>query len=123
MRARYTAHVVGQIDFIVETFDPASRDTVDRTRIEQSATETEWKGLMVLDVESGGPDDTTGIVEFAARYNTPSGVRVLHERSSFRRVAGNWHYVSGQPGRPPGRNARCLCGSGKKVKQCCGARR
>ena len=44
---------------------------------------------------AGGPDDTSGVVEFIARYRQGSTADQQHERSSFERRAGRWVYVSG----------------------------
>jgi SEC-C motif-containing protein len=49
---------------------------------------------------------------------------VLEEASRFRREAGRWYYLEGRPTLTrlkPGRNEACPCGSGRKLKQCCGA--
>lgn len=120
MRSRYTAHVRGRVDYLVATHDPATREAFDEAAAERWAANSRWLGLSVLDAAAGGPDDSRGEVEFAARFDAGDGPTVHHERSTFRRVDGAWVYTDGRPGKPPGRNAPCLCGSGKKYKRCCG---
>lgn len=61
-----------------------------------------WRGLQVVDVVRGGPDDTEGIVEFRATYVRHAGGAssavsrgVQHERSRFVREHGRWLYLDG----------------------------
>jgi SEC-C motif-containing protein len=130
MRSRYSAHVRGAIDYLVETYDPDTRASVDRAATARWARESEWLGLTVLATEAGGPADERGIVEFEARYRSAGGAPQVHrERSRFRRHDGRWTYVDGTALKPApvvraasvGRNDPCPCGSGKKHKKCCGA--
>ncbi|MGZ3408476.1 MAG: YchJ family protein [Polyangia bacterium] len=129
MRSRYTAHVLGRIDYLLETHDPATRGGVDRAAVERWARESTWLGLTIVARERGGADEDEGVVEFEAAYSPAGGVRVVHhERSRFRRRQGRWRYVDGEtigaaPARraaTPGRNDPCPCKSGKKYKRCCG---
>ena len=86
-------------------------------------------GLTILATEAGGEGDETGTVEFVARYRAKGHDLSHHERSTFRRVDGRWHFVDGKTIKPPpvkaepraGRNDPCPCGSGKKFKRCHGA--
>ena len=45
--------------------------------------------------ERGGPLDTTGVVEFVARYRSDGDRGELHETSRFTRERGRWYYVDG----------------------------
>ncbi len=123
MRSRYTAHVRGAIDYIVDTHDPATRATLDRRAIGRWARDSDWLGLTILAV-----DEAAGVVEFAARYRADGREQRHHERSRFIRADGRWCYRDGVHVAPPvaaravtvGRNEPCPCGSGKKHKKCCG---
>ncbi len=53
-----------------------------------------WDGLVVEDA-IGGALDSTGAVQFRARFQRGSTPLELHERSVFERVDGRWLYVSG----------------------------
>lgn len=116
MRSRYTAHVVGDVEYLMSTWDTPA----DRGAVETWARESEWLGLEIVRAEES-------VVEFRARYRDAAGVeRVHHERSRFRRRDGRWVYVDGVAvpaarGASVGRNDPCPCGSGKKHKKCCGA--
>lgn len=92
MRSRYTAYALHQADHVFRTWHPRTRP--DRPLVDR---EVEWTGLRVIRVERGGPDDDTGIVEFAARNCGPHGLGELHEVSHFARRAGRWCYLDGDP--------------------------
>jgi SEC-C motif-containing protein len=129
MRARYAAHVLGEVDFILESIHPDHLEGVDRANTELWAKESKWLGFELLATDRGGPDDDTGTVDFVARYKL-RGVAVAHrERANFEKKDGRWFFVDGKDLPAPtarhegprvGRNDPCPCGSGKKYKKCCG---
>jgi SEC-C motif-containing protein len=129
MRSRYTAYVTGNIDHVVATHDPATRDTVDREASTAWSKQSQWHGLEVRATEAGGAGDTTGVVEFIARFTLAGRSQQHHERSRFVKQDDHWYYVDGEvlKARPVereapkvGRNEPCPCGSGKKYKKCHG---
>ena len=129
MRARYTAYVKQEIDFIINSCEKGEKIAeIDRKATEDWSKNSTWHGLKILRTEKGGPDDTEGIVEFECIY-TQKGIRDdHHEISGFRKIDGEWLYSEGvvrpttvvREGRKVGRNEPCPCGSGKKYKNCCG---
>ena len=131
MRARYTAHVVGDMGFVVATHHPATRTEIDEEATARWARESEWQGLEIIDVEGGDAGDDVGRVEFKARYRDASRKRhVHHERARFERYHGAWYFRDAEVPEvdqvvrdvpKQGRNEPCACGSGKKHKRCCGA--
>jgi SEC-C motif domain protein len=129
MRSRYTCYTLNEVDYIVASHDPATRDDVDRDAAAQWAEGAEWQGLEILDVVDGGGVDDTGVVEFVAKFAIQGQEQRHHERSNFKKIDGSWYYVDGEMVRPKpvkregarvGRNELCPCGSGKKFKKCCG---
>lgn len=128
MRSRYTAFVQGKVDYILDTHDPQTRNSVDRTGTQRWAEESNWKGLQIVGTQDGGASDKTGTVEFIARYEVKGQSLAHHEMAQFRTIDGRWFFVEGRPvkGTParadakPERNAPCPCGSGKKYKKCHG---
>ena len=126
MRSRYSAYVLEEIDYIVETHNPETRDEeVDRDATAQWAATSNWKGLTIVGTEKGGPDDKEGMVEFIARYETDGSTISHHERSYFARIDDRWYFTDSENPGPRrvnkvGRNEPCPCGSGKKYKKCCG---
>ena len=126
MRSRYTAYARGDAAHLARTLAPEHRAGFDAADVRAGTRETQWLGLEILDIKDGGIEDSTGTVEFVARFQRQGQTRALHERSRFRRDEsdGRWVYVDGDMNvesvKKPGRNAPCPCGSGKKFKQCCG---
>ena len=129
MRSRYSAYVLGNMDYLADTLAPEARTDFDPVEAGGTAKESVWQGLEVRAVTDGGADDATGTVEFVARFRLHGEPHVHHELASFRREQGRWVFVDGDldPKRPPrqvvkvGRNEPCPCGSGRKYKKCCGA--
>lgn len=127
MRARYTAHVKVELDFIYNSTHADVRGDYDVNETRKWAADSDWLGLDVVSSKDGTPDDDTGEVEFVARFRTKEGIRTHHERSEFRRVEDNWYFFQGEMVKAQplskakvGRNEPCPCGSGKKFKKCCG---
>ncbi|WP_288798245.1 YchJ family protein [uncultured Arsenicicoccus sp.] len=83
MRSRYSAFVVGDADYLLQTWDPATRP--GELRLD---SEREWLGLRVIRADG---DE----VEYAARSLVGGRTHELHEISRFRRLLGRWVYVDG----------------------------
>lgn len=90
MRSRYSAFAVENADYLLRTWDPATRPR--RLRLDPAQ---EWTRLEILARTGGGPLHVEGTVEFRAHYRHPGGSGVLHEHSRFRREDGRWVYVDG----------------------------
>jgi len=129
LRSRYTAFVLGNIEYLADTLGPEIRGDFDQVEAANTAKDAKWQGLEVRAVTGGGADDETASIEFIARFRLHDQQRAHHEVSEFRREDGRWMCVGGEmdPKGPPrrvvkvGRNEPCPCGSGKKFKKCCGA--
>lgn len=129
MRARYTAYVVHNIDFIINTCQEGEGIAdIDRKATEDWSKQSEWHGLRILHTEKGTENDDEGIVEFEADYSLHQMRDVHHETAAFKKYNGEWKYTTGalktttvkRDGAKVGRNDPCPCGSGKKYKFCCG---
>ena len=130
MRSRYAAFAKHEIDYILNTVAPAKRADFDRAGIETWAKSSEWTGLDIVATEKGGPSDTTGTVEFVAKYKEGGEDRKHDELATFVKIDGRWFFEDGatpkvkpirREGPAIGRNDPCHCGSGKKFKKCHGA--
>jgi SEC-C motif-containing protein len=133
MRARYSAYVKCEVDFLLESLHPDGSRGVDRESTKAWAQNAEWHGLEILSTAAGGEKDETGEVEFVAKYTMQDEPQRHHERAMFKRRAaagggGDWLYLDGNELHPApvvgprvrvGRNDVCLCGSGSKFKKCC----
>lgn len=123
MRSRYSAYVVGNIDYIAKTNDPVGGENFDAEAAEAWSQQSEWLGLEIIAAQGNE-------VEFRARFKTDGKELVHHEVSLFRfdQKTSTWFYQDGKDIREPikniepkvGRNDSCSCGSGKKFKKCCG---
>ena len=123
MRSRYSAYVVGNLDYLLQSWHPSTRpESID------PATVPQWHDLKILSTERGKENDLEGTVEFKA-IGTSHGKRwELHEVSRFVKEEGQWLYVDADTEINPaphrtkkvGRNAPCPCGSNRKFKKCCG---
>jgi SEC-C motif-containing protein len=127
MRARYSAYVYAEMDFIFESTHPDYRQDYDHAGTKEWAETAEWLGLEIIGTDRGGEDDSVGEVEFAARFKEKGEARTHHEAGQFKRKEGRWVFTEGRmAGKKPltvvkiGRNDPCSCGSGQKYKKCCG---
>ena len=129
MRARYSAYVSHQIDFLLESLHPDYRTDFDQDATRRWADSAQWLGLEILATDAGGTEDDVGTVEFIASFQEKGATRQHRELAHFRRCESRWYYVEGSLPKPVqvvrdapkvGRNDPCPCGSGKKFKKCCG---
>ena len=129
MRSRYTAYTRANIDYVINTHHPDTRDSLDERATRSWAENATWLGLKIVETQAGGEGDDEGIVEFEAYYKLRGRDQHHHERSTFVRDDGRWYFRDGdaiaqQPERRAspkiGRNDPCSCDSGKKFKKCCG---
>lgn len=127
MRARYTAYTTATMDFIFETTHPEHRNDYDHEGTKKWAEESDWQGLEICSTKYGGKHDTSGEVEFIARFKSENSHHEHHENGQFEKKDGNWYFTEGvmaktKPIRSQkiGRNDPCSCGSGIKYKKCCG---
>lgn len=113
MRSRYSAYVKGDGRYLVFSAIKERQVIEDIELIEEFSNSVEWLKLDVLKME----DNT---VEFKAYYRDKEGIKILHERSNFRKVDGIWKYADGELYNSKiQRNENCPCQSGKKFKRCC----
>ncbi len=127
MRSRYTAYVVGEIDYIYNTHSLKTRNTVTKEEIKHWSDSIKWDKLEIIETVHGDTEDLEGIVEFKGYYSEKGKTLSHHERSIFKKIDNQWFYetaVSTQKmikkDTKIGRNDQCPCNSGKKYKKCCG---
>jgi SEC-C motif-containing protein len=129
MRSRYSAYALGLYDYIVATYASAERANLTVEDIANSAAQTTWIALRVLDTKilpqtANDAGQFYGEVEFKVFYSETKRLYCLHERSTFIQEDGHWFYRDGAMLAGNGavkykRNDPCCCGSNKKFKQCC----
>ena len=91
MRSRYSAYLIGDADYLLSTWHPATRPA---SLILDEAQR--WIGLTIKSVTAGSERDTEGAVEFVARFKIHGRGQRLHERSRFVREQGLWFYREGK---------------------------
>ena len=90
MRARYSAFVTEDADFLRRTWHPATCPSTLEFNPEQR-----WLGLKILHTQAGAAHDEEGEVKFAARYKILGKGYRQTETSSFTKLGGQWVYVGG----------------------------
>lgn len=92
MRSRYSAYVLRNGAYLHRSWHSSTRP--NRKSLLQLPP-TDWLGLEIVHAQQGGEHDTTGTVEFIARYRDGTQSGQLHETSRFVREGGRWYYVDG----------------------------
>jgi SEC-C motif-containing protein len=86
MRSRYSAYVLGLLDYLLATWHPSTAPG------DLELPPVKWLGLELRHAQATGD---AGVVEFVARCRDGGrGVR-LHEISRFVREDGRWLYIDG----------------------------
>lgn len=126
MRSRYSAFARGDAAYIVSTQTPLPAKA-SREELERDLATVHWIKLEVL--RHTVVSQTQAFVEFCAYALSVNGNQkqliAHHEHSEFYRQDKHWLYKQGQILPDSGntkwpRNSPCICGSGRKYKQCCG---
>src|ERR1700752_100327 len=127
MRARYSAFVMGAIDFIVASTHSRTRKEIDLSFVREWSETSTWHGLEIL--ETKAVNDNKAYVSFECRFTQKDEDQTHREKSLFEREDGQWRFVTGDELKNPTvkyetprprRNDPCPCGSGKKYKKCHG---
>ena len=87
MRSRYSAYVVGLIDYLLATWHPSTSPG------ELELSPVKWLGLQVLRAEAS---EEAGVVVFVAHCRVNGRAQRMHETSRFVRQGGRWYYIDGQ---------------------------
>lgn len=91
MRSRYSAFVLDNAFYLLETWHSSTRPAAL-----ELATEVRWYRLDILGTWRGGVRDSTGSVEFLAYHRSPAGHGTQHEFSRFVKEHQRWYYVDGR---------------------------
>ena len=91
MRSRYSGFVLCNEHYLLDTWHPETRPSKINFDPEQR-----WLGLSVRATEAGMEADSTGLVEYIARYKISGKGYRLHEISRFLKIDGRWFYTEGR---------------------------
>ena len=93
MRSRYTAFVLCNIDYLMESHHSSTRPNHEKSEILKWAKSVKWISLEVLNCIKGTDLDEEGTVEFKAFFNELNKDMVIHEKSKFVKEDGAWVYL------------------------------
>ncbi len=89
MRSRYSAYVIGDVKYLLDTTHPSVRKYHNKNDILAWATQNKWNRLEI--VQSQG-----NYVSFKAYYTDAFGQEHTHvENSYFEKFASKWYFVEG----------------------------
>ena len=95
MRSRYCAYARRDEAYLLRTWHPSTRpDVLDLAQDEG----LRWLGLKILNRSAGTADDSSGTVEFVARFKSGGKAGRMRETSRFVREQGSWYYLDGEMG-------------------------
>lgn len=89
MRSRYSAYVLGEVDYLRASWHPSTRPAA--LALEPGVR---WLGLEVRSHRR--IDETHATVEFVARSRLAGRAARLHETSRFCCEGGCWYYIDGE---------------------------
>ncbi len=118
MRSRYSAFALQQIDYIVQTTALGQQASLDVDAIADWSKSNQWLKLEVLN-SNEKLDKNHAQVEFKAHYHDGKQTQIHHEISHFVQHQARWYFLDPTTGQQPTMKQPCICGSGKKFKQCC----
>ena len=118
MRSRYSAFAKQEIDYIVQTTALGQQQALDVAAIADWSKANQWLKLEVVRTQEK-LDKNHAQVEFKAHYHDGKQVQIHHEISHFVKHEGAWYFLDPTTAMHVTMKQPCICGSGKKFKQCC----
>jgi len=89
MRSRYSAFVLDELQYLLDTWHPDTRPT----DLEPNSPQLKWLGLQIKHHHQH--DDHHATVEFVARSRYAGRASRMHETSQFVRIDNRWFYLDG----------------------------
>ena len=93
MRSRYSAFVLANGDYLMQTHHKSTRPTSQKKEIVKWAKSVEWIKLEVQDTTKGLVIDKEGTVTFNAYFYENGKVDIIHEKSAFIKQNNKWYYL------------------------------
>ena len=122
MRSRYSAFAKYEIDYIVKTTAIGQQQALDVNAIAEWSKANNWLKLEIVQAQEK-IDKNHAQVEFKAHYssreNDVQQPQVHHEISHFVQHDSAWYFLDPTTDQKLTMKQPCICGSGKKFKQCC----
>lgn len=93
MRSRYTAYVLGNIEYLIQSHHSSTSPIREQKEILKWTTSVKWLRLEILNFTEGEENDIKGTVEFKAYFEEGGEEEVIHENSKFIRENNYWVYL------------------------------
>lgn len=93
MRSRYSAFVLANGDYLMQTHHKTTRPLKEKKAIVKWAKSVNWIKLEILNTSQGKPNDKTGTVTFNAYFYENGKVDIIHENSAFIQQDQQWFYL------------------------------
>jgi SEC-C motif-containing protein len=93
MRSRYTAYTCLDVKYLLSTWHVSTRPP---ELVLDAESKPQWLGLKIVNCTDGQPGNSSGTVEFIARYRINGRAQRLHEVSRFSQENGRWYYLDGK---------------------------
>jgi len=93
MRSRYSAFVLANGDYLMQTHHASTRPLSEKKEIVKWAKSVEWIKLEVQETTKGLENDKEGTVTFNAYFYENGKVDVIHEKSAFIKENNKWYYL------------------------------
>ena len=118
MRSRYSAFAKTEIDYIVATTALGQQRALDVNALREWSVSNQWQQLEIVKVEAK-IGKVHASVEFKAHYHDGQAAHIHHELSYFVQQQQRWYFLDPTLDQQITMKQACICGSGKKFKQCC----
>ena len=96
MRSRYSAYVMADINYLMNSHHPKTRPVKERKSILRWTKSVHWMKLEIINLKAGQADDMEGWVKFTAYFNDNGMMNTIKENSFFIKENGKWLYLSGE---------------------------
>lgn len=93
MRSRYSAFVLANGDYLMQTHHCSTRPIKEKKAIVKWTKSVDWIKLEVLETTKGLEKDLEGTVTFNAYFYKNESTELIHEKSAFLKENDTWYYL------------------------------
>ena len=93
MKSRYTAYVLGKIDYLMTSHHSSTRPMEEKEEILAWSQNVDWLGLEII--EADDVINSEGFVTFKAKFKENGENQVIFEKSRFMMENNHWTYIDG----------------------------
>ena len=93
MKSRYSAYVLGNIDFLMTSHHPSTRPVLEKQEILTWTKSVEWQRLEIIEAKEANSNE--GFVIFKAHFRENGESSVIFEKSRFIKENQHWTYIDG----------------------------